>query len=1183
MGRCIAFAVAGILIMAGLSSGVTVDVKDGNEISVVVENNLAEFGFDKVGGYDYVRGPGAVYLPEEGVPGLPLRSYQIAIPWDRRVVSVDAVCRSSIVLDGDYDIVPTQPPAVLGESAPRWVNGRPDIYLSDRPYPQSLVGGVHDGFMGDTHVLSFYLAPFMWNPETGRLTFCNRIEVAVALEPALVSRPVRPSISEADRFEGAVRNVVVNPEDVGRFRPMVRLRPLLGASMLGGGPYEYVVVTVDSLAAAFAPLVEWKNQKGVPSTCVTREWIEANYAGDNAQDQIRNFIIDAYQTWGSVWVLLGGDTDLVPSRQVYAMDAEMGLNGNRIRADLYYSDLDGTWNANGVTPYGEVADDVDMYPDVFVGRAPAENVAEAVVFVDKVLTYEKNPPPDYALRMLMAGEVLWSSPFTDASVGLNWIDEEFIPPRFDPILKLYETLGNESSESVLAAMSAGQNFVLHDGHCNEIVMGTGGDYIWTFDADTLSNAPRNFILNSIGCWPAAIDRDCIAEHFVNNPNGGCVAFVGNCRYGWGSPGNPGFGYSDKFQHEWARSVFADEVLPLGASLAEHKIVFVSFAGDENVYRWNEYQVNLLGDPEMPVWTDEPAAMYVTAPGSVMGSGDEVTVVVEDDQGVVEDALVCLMNGDDVYRHGLTDLAGTVAFTVSTSSPDSLRLTVTAPNHAHHESMIPVVTEGVMLKWSEAAVLDDGDAKANPGETTDVGVTVKNFGSEPDSGVWGILRATDATCSVLDSVVYYGDLAAGAEASGTGNFRIQLHGGLANGQAAVFELELVDSIYQTWSSRIPIVVASAVFSVSSYGINDLSGGDGDFVAEPGENVVLTLETYNGGLTYDGATVTLASLDPYVTVVDSVTGPVIIDPCCAGYTLHKIAVDAACPATHVARLLATIDALEATTSMDTVFFTVGDLSFADDCEAGEGAWTHDGLWHLTSYRGHSDSMSWYFGNDETHEYPSSAAGNLVSRDFIAGEDNRLAFWFWHDFTTYGVDGVYVVLVVNGVPDTLDFIGSGGALDGSEAGALNIVTDWVKWDRPIENVAPGDSLYFKFGFASDNSDVAEGMYIDDIAFSCRAPAESGASGRGVAIEDHRLDLAPNPVRSQLTISFNGMRAPASVGIYSVDGRLVTRLEKAAGAVSVTWDLLDDSGTRVAPGVYVARTDARAGGRSGKLVVLR
>jgi hypothetical protein len=1181
MKRCAAGLALSFLLCIGICHAASVEMIGPNELLIEIESNLSQFSFEQIGGYDYVRSPGAALIPEEAVPCLPRIPYSVAIPVDRRVLGIETICRSEIEVDGTFRIAPTQPPAVLSGSAVAWVDGREEIYSSDQWYPRKIVGGVRDGFMGNSRVLSFHVSPFRWNPSSGRLLLCERIEVRVELEPASPGRPFRRRAIDRDPFFKTVEGLVVNPGNVRAFAAHTGSHHLLGASMLEEADYEYVIITVDSLVSCFDPLIEWKNQKGVRAKCVTLEWIEANYSGDTTQDVIRNFIIDAYQTWGTVWVLLGADTGLLPSRRVFAMDAEMGLDGNKIRADLYFADLDGNWNANGVSPYGEVADSVDMYPDLIVGRAPAENVAEATVFVDKVLTYEKNPPSDYALKMLMPGEILWLDPYTDSGIGLDRIDEDFIPPRFDPILKLYESQGNETVESVLAAMSDGQNFVIHDGHCNEYVMGAGDGYIFREDADTLSNSPRNFILNSIGCWPAAIDKNCIGERFMNNPDGGCVAFIGNCRYGWGSPGNPGFGYSDVFQYEWARSVFANEVFAIGQSLAESKALFVSFAGDSNVYRWNEYQLNLLGDPEMPVWTDDPEDLIVTAPSSVMGTGDLVHVVVEDGAGAVEDALVCLMNDDDLYQAGRTDISGAVSFSISTSSPDSLLLTVTASNRLPYQARIEVVTEGVLLAWTDAAVEDGGDGWVNPGETVDLVISVRNYGSEPDSGVWGILRATDGLCTIVDSTVYYGHLASGWQTLGIGHYSADFDESLQNGQAVVLELALVDSTSNQWVSRVPVVVAAPVLSVSSYGIDDRLGGDGDWIVEPDEGVLVTLEVFNCGLTYAGAEVFVTSLDPYFAVVDSVTDIDEIGGSSTGYSLHNLTVMPACPLIHIGGLEVTINASDGQAFTDTVHFSVGDLSFTDDCESGEGGWACSGLWHISTYRSHSDSSSWYFGSDSTHRYPNSAGGRMLSETFLAGVENVLSFWFWHDFPTYGVDGIYVILLKNGVPDTLDFFGSGGALGGD--GALNIITDWVKWERVLDDVAPGDSIAVKLRFESDGTDYAEGIYLDDISLRCKTPVLTAVDETAGGVSPLQFSMFPNPAHDCLSVAFAEARNRVTLDIYSVEGKLVARLVKPAGAHSVSWNIEDAAGRRVAPGIYLARVKGEVHEASRKIVVLR
>ena len=59
---------------------------------------------------------------------------------------------------------------------------------------------------------------------------------------------------------------------------------------------------------------------GITAGIVATDWILANYdgtkPGGGADDatRIRNFLMDAYQTWGTEYALLGGNKDIVPAR-----------------------------------------------------------------------------------------------------------------------------------------------------------------------------------------------------------------------------------------------------------------------------------------------------------------------------------------------------------------------------------------------------------------------------------------------------------------------------------------------------------------------------------------------------------------------------------------------------------------------------------------------------------------------------------------------------------------------------------------------------------------------------------------------------------------------------------------------------------------------------------------------------
>ena len=58
------------------------------------------------------------------------------------------------------------------------------------------------------------------------------------------------------------------------------------------------------------------------------------------------------------------------------------------------------------------------------------------------------------------------------------------------------------------------------------------EYVYIQDVENLRNGDYPFIMISGGCKPAKFDEDCIAEHFLTNPYGGAVAFIGNANVGY---------------------------------------------------------------------------------------------------------------------------------------------------------------------------------------------------------------------------------------------------------------------------------------------------------------------------------------------------------------------------------------------------------------------------------------------------------------------------------------------------------------------------------------------------------------------------------------------------------------------------------------------------------------------------
>ncbi len=654
------------------------------------------FSFDRsdlsvrsVNGREVVSLRDALQTVEEGRPELPLVVATFAVPDGMEAVGASVSYDHVLPIKGVFAVSPVQPQVPLSYAGPMPVSPRDEaVYSSAAPYPSGVVVFAGNGNMGGQRVANVFVYPVSYVPSEGRLELHDEISVTLSLVPAAnsIRKPGGDSSRSLDARQARARSIVVNPSDV--------------SIASGGGPTrdgaaEYLIITDSSYVSLFQPLADWKSMKGVPAEIVSTSWIYSNYAGIDNQQRIRNCIIDYYQNHGTTWVLLGGDTDIVPDRIAFAKN---GDSGDDLRCDLYYADLDGSWDDDGDGVWGEVyQDNIDMYADVFVGRAPVNTASEVTRFVERTLTYEGtssgNPlPTDYQLNMLFMAEVLWDSPWTDHAVCKNMIDDDSVPARFDPITKLYQTNGLLTKTNVISNINAGSNIINHNGHANWNVMSIGSSALYRSDFDNLTNGSRYGIMYSIGCWAAAIDYDCMAEHWVNAPNGGGVAFVGNTRYGWGTPGDPGEGTSDLFDREFFNQLFNEGNEQIGVTTAAHKDAFVSLARTMSYYRFCLYELVLLGDPELRIWTDAPdISANVSRPSSLTLGDQKFVVTVSVDGRPLEGALALLSNAE-IYESATTGADGVAVLEPSPGIESDIALTVTGPGMSPHRETLQVVDQ-----------------------------------------------------------------------------------------------------------------------------------------------------------------------------------------------------------------------------------------------------------------------------------------------------------------------------------------------------------------------------------------------------------------------------------------------------------------------------------------------------------
>ncbi len=211
--------------------------------------------------------------------------------------------------------------------------------------------------------------------------------------------------------------------------------------------YDLLIIAPSEFYDNLNLLVEHKNNCGVSTKLVKTE--EISSPGRDKQEQIKYFIKESIENWDIKYVLLVGTKTKIPVRYTYPMDLLYG----KIPTDLYYADIYdsngsfSSWDSNNNDIFGEntrfYSDEVDLYPDVSLGRLYCKDKSEVIDVVNKIISYEENLNKEWFNNIIICG----------GNTHYNWKDYFFIN---DPSYKKYlgdgsptyegEYIGNKISE-----------------------------------------------------------------------------------------------------------------------------------------------------------------------------------------------------------------------------------------------------------------------------------------------------------------------------------------------------------------------------------------------------------------------------------------------------------------------------------------------------------------------------------------------------------------------------------------------------------------------------------------------------------------------------------------------------------------------------------------------------------------
>ncbi len=651
-----------------------------------------EITSSQVNGYDFINLGNELYTSEPGNPSLPELSYSLLVPPTAEVTGIEVISYKVKDIPGAFNVFPAQPALPLSEiPGAAFVGPNPAVYRSSAPYPGKLASFVPTGCMSGYRIAGVFVYPVQYIPAEQKLRFYTELTVKLTYEEGRHER-VSLSKSQVEFFGADVRTLVANPEMIQQWAP--------GVNPLARDSADLLIITGASYVASFQPIAAWRSKKGYYTRVLPTD--SANrYPGRDQQEKIRNLITDHWQNKGTKWVLLGGDVGVVPYRPLRCITG--GYTGS-IPSDLYYADLQWSYDGNRNNLFGEMpynGDTVDLYYDVYVGRACLDNATELGTFIRKDTIYEKRPDPNYLVRLFLPQGTLWSGWPGDSTQNML---ARYAPVPPWVIRKMYERLGQMSPTACTETLRTGVGFCHMVGHGNTggVYMGSGSAYASSSSLYGLTNTNKYIIANSNACDAGAFDvSDCLSENFVLAPNGGAVADIYNSRYGWGYSTGPA-GPSEIFDLRFYSSFFQSETLnfEVGKVNCISKHAYRNSAFNQAVYRWCYYELNLLGDPALAMWSRTPLTLTVTHPGAIGRGVQNYTVQVRSSGNPLARATVCLWKGDEVYARAATDATGNVTLAINPLTSGPLLVTVTAKSHLPYESsaMVGIAEEKVVAPF-----------------------------------------------------------------------------------------------------------------------------------------------------------------------------------------------------------------------------------------------------------------------------------------------------------------------------------------------------------------------------------------------------------------------------------------------------------------------------------------------------
>ncbi|MEM7028859.1 MAG: PKD domain-containing protein [Chloroflexota bacterium] len=647
-------------------------ILEADQTGMVVELTIQDFDVEMVthAGVTYQR----LSLPDwgrwgqVGLPDLPVYRVPIGLPYPGQP-TVTILAAESDQAPG-YLLYPT-PEFTLDEQATT-----PTVvetftldsvgYAADTQYPGALVDKTSQGQLRNQPIFSLALNPFQYNPAQQTLEIYRRLRVEITFPPAPQGRTIATDTTTPPIFTSMINRVITNE---GTFtseqlatEPQARIQRNLPSDA------TYVIITHPDFTEAIQELADYRTSQGETVAVVeTTDLYQAYSAGVKSSSAIKAYLTEGYNTWTvkPVYALLVGDADADavitdPDNDFLITGYDPDLSSDYLPA--YYetlplfgpAPLDAWYERITLEPGTNIP---DPYPDIIVGRIPAQFSSDVSRVVDKIITYEQSPSESSWMRkaVLVADD---HSPFD------NDIDD--IATVLPDSLNVTTMYDHSANTSVQSEIGSGALLVAYSGHGNHRAWGEWINDVKIFEKSDVTNLFNNkrypflTVANCANGYFADPRYQVLAEEFLLASKKGSIATWAATIFAFPTVNTP-------LHQELHETIFEDEVYTLGVAAATARISAYTANSHLSLKLFESFAY--LGDPAVRL--SMPASFSIAG----TTSPDPVT-----------------MGSNITY-----DLTYTVA---GQFAARDLRLVVTLPDHTTFQSatISPSTINGQRLVW-----------------------------------------------------------------------------------------------------------------------------------------------------------------------------------------------------------------------------------------------------------------------------------------------------------------------------------------------------------------------------------------------------------------------------------------------------------------------------------------------------